>query len=71
MNSTNKNEMPFGKQNYYLIGIAVACIILGFVLMQLETAQYGFGFLGLTLGPLMVLIGFGVGFAAIFYRPKS
>ena len=65
----DKSRLPFGKVNYFLMGTSIIFIIIGFVLMQLETAQYGFGFLGLTLGPMMVLIGFACGFIAIFYRP--
>lgn len=52
-----------------LAGVAV--LILGFIIMTLDTEPYGFGFLGLTLGPLVVLLGFAIEFVAILYKPKS
>lgn len=52
-----------------LIGIGV--LILGFTIMSLDDQDYGFGFLGLTLGPIMVMIGFIIEFFAIMYNPKD
>lgn len=46
-----------------LIGIAV--LITGFIIMSLDSEEFGFGFLGLTLGPLVILAGFGIQFLAI------
>ena len=66
-----ENSMPFGRGNYLLLLLSIALVSVGFFVMSLETAEYGQGFLGLTLGPLTVLSGFGVGFLAIFYRGKS
>lgn len=52
-----------------LIGILI--LIIGFVIMSLDTAPHGFGFLGLTLGPLVVMIGFIFEIYAILYNPKK
>ncbi len=38
--------------------------------MSLDTEPYGFGFLGLTLGPLVVLAGFILEFFAILSKPE-
>lgn len=46
-------------------------LIIGFFVMTLDNETYGFGFLGLTLGPLIVMVGFLTQFAAILYKPKS
>lgn len=46
-------------------------LALGFILMTMDTEPYGFGFLGLTLGPVVVMLGFIIQFVAIFYKPKS
>ncbi len=51
--------------------IGVICIALGFIIMTLDQEDYGFGFLGLTLGPIVVLLGFIIQFFAIFYNPKN
>lgn len=65
----NNNPLPFGKKNYTLMLIGIALLIVGFVLMSLDSEPYGFGFLGLTLGPLVVLTGFVVEFFAILSKP--
>ena len=49
----------------------VGLLALGFFIMTLDKEDYGFGFLGLTLGPIIVMLGFLTEFAAIFYRPKK
>ncbi|MEM9831462.1 MAG: DUF3098 domain-containing protein [Bacteroidota bacterium] len=67
---SNKNPLPFGKKNYRLMLAGVVVVVLGFVLMSLDTEPYGFGFLGLTLGPLVVLVGFVIEFFAILSKPE-
>ena len=52
-----------------IAGILV--LALGFILMTMDSEPYGFGFLGLTLGPIVVMIGFIIQFVAIFYKPKT
>lgn len=52
-----------------LIGILL--IIVGFIIMANDSAQYGFGFMGLTLGPIIVMGGFIIEIFAIIYKPKS
>ena len=46
-------------------------LIIGFFIMASDNEPYGFGFLGLTLGPIVVMAGFLVEFIAIFYKPKK
>jgi hypothetical protein len=67
----NSGNLVFDKINYQLMIAGVVVIALGFVIMSLETAEYGFGFLGLTLGPIVVLLGFALEFVAILYKPKQ
>lgn len=49
----------------------VVLLIIGFVIMTMDTEPYGFGFMGLTLGPIVVMLGFAVQFVAILYKPKA
>ncbi len=49
----------------------VAVLVFGFILMSLDKADYGFGFLGITLGPLVVMAGFGIQFWAILHKDTS
>lgn len=57
--------------NYILMTFGIAVLIIGFVLMSLDSEPYGFGTLGLTIGPMTVLAGFGIEFFAILYKPKG
>ncbi|MDX2302479.1 MAG: DUF3098 domain-containing protein [Microscillaceae bacterium] len=69
--SENKSKLAFKKENYYIMLAGIALILLGFIIMSLDSQTFGFGFLGLTLGPVTVLLGFLTQFAAILYHPSS
>ena len=66
----NKSNLPFKKSNYKLMIIGIMIISTGFIIMTLDREEYGYGFLGLTLGPLVVLFGFIFQFFAIFHKGK-
>ncbi len=66
----NKNKLAFGKKNYQLMLGGIAVLIFGFTLMTLDTEPYGFGTLGLTIGPIVVMVGFIIQFFAIFAKSK-
>ncbi len=67
----------FGKKNYVLIGIGIAVIIIGLLLMVggkspdpnvfLEDEIYGFR--RITLAPIVILLGFAIEMYAIFRNP--
>lgn len=67
----SENKLVFEKINYQLMITGVGVILLGFIIMMMETGQYGIGFLGLTLGPVVVLLGFILEFVAILYKRKK
>ncbi len=69
---SQKNEkMPFGKKNYTMMLVGLAVLFLGFVLMSMDSTTFGFGFLGLTLGPVTVFAGFMIQFVALLAKPKK
>ncbi|MCU0392727.1 MAG: DUF3098 domain-containing protein [Thermoflexibacter sp.] len=71
---TKKQEQvyfAFAKENYRFMLIGIGAILLGFVIMSLDKEPHGFGFLGLTLGPIVVVLGFLFQFFAIFYKNKT
>lgn len=68
---TRAAALPFGRQNYVFMLIGVGTILAGFFIMSLDKEEFGFGFLGLTLGPIVVMAGFMLEFFAILTRPKS
>lgn len=67
-NSGNKNALPFTRQNYILMLAGVGLILLGFFIMTMDKEEFGFGFLGITLGPAITFIGFLFEFYAIFKK---
>jgi hypothetical protein len=65
------SKLPFGKRNYQLMAIGFAVIALGFIIMTLDKDPHGFGFLGITLSPIVVVAGFVLEVFAILYTPKE
>lgn len=63
--------LPFGRRNYTVMLMGIGVILLGFFIMSLDKEEFGFGFLGLTLGPVVVMSGFMLEFFAILSRPKA
>ncbi|MDC1516230.1 DUF3098 domain-containing protein [Cyclobacteriaceae bacterium] len=66
-----QTKFAFKKINYLIMISGIALILLGFVIMSLDQETYGFGFLGLTLGPIIVFSGFMIQFVAILYKSKK
>jgi hypothetical protein len=69
----DKEQPPFAMErlNYIILLAGVGVIALGFTIMAMDSEQHGFGFFGLTLGPIVVMIGFIAQFFAILYKPKK
>ena len=63
--------LAFGRSNYQLMVIGILVILAGFFVMSLDKEPFGFGALGLTIGPLIVLGGFILEFFAILKKPKQ
>ena len=66
-----QTKFAFKKINYLIMILGIVLILLGFVIMSLDQETYGFGFLGLTLGPNIVFSGFMIQFVAILYKSKK
>lgn len=66
---SDQNKFAFQKANYIIMLVGVLVLVLGFFLMSIDSEPYGFGFLGITLGPIVVMVGFIIEFVAIFYKP--
>lgn len=66
-----ESKLPFGKKNYQLMIAGVLALVIGFIIMSIDKQQHGFGFLGLTLGPIVVMAGFAIEIWAILHRPTK
>lgn len=65
------SKLPFGKKNYQLMVIGLLTLAIGFITMTLDKEPHGFGLLGLTIGPLIVIAGFVIEIFAILHRPSD
>ncbi|NJN28454.1 MAG: DUF3098 domain-containing protein [Cyclobacteriaceae bacterium] len=68
---SNKEKLAFKRINYILMLVGIGVLCTGFFIMTLDEQDYGFGFLGITLGPIVVMAGFILEFFAIFYKDKK
>ncbi len=63
-------ELAFGKKNYTYMIAGLLVLGLGLLIMSLDGEEFGFGFMGNTLGPLVVLGGFIIQFFAITHNDE-
>ncbi|QOI98362.1 MAG: DUF3098 domain-containing protein [Flammeovirgaceae bacterium] len=66
-----EHKLPFSRKNYILMIAGLITLIVGFIVMSLDKEPHGFGFLGLTLGPIIVVAGFIIQLVAILYRAEE
>jgi hypothetical protein len=76
--STNVGEFAFGKENYRLMLIGLAFIVVGFLLMvgggSSDPNTFNpeiFSFRRITLAPILILAGYVIEIFAIMKRPKD
>lgn len=67
----DKSKLAFGKKNYILMITGIVIIGFGFFIMSIDRETYGFGVLGITIGPIIVMGGFIIEFFAILAKEKS
>lgn len=68
---TERKNLAFGRKNYILMLVGIGVLAVGLIIMTLDTEMYGHGFLGITLGPIILMIGFIVEFFAIFVKDRK
>ena len=65
-------QFAFGPRNYRIMWVGLAVLAAGFVTMMMgDKANYGEDFLGITLGPLLLVAGFVIEFFAIMLRDRA
>jgi hypothetical protein len=68
-NDSNPDLFVFGKSNYRFLIISIAVVVLGFILMIGDTDIYDTR--KIVVAPIVVLIGFAIGFYAILKKPDT
>lgn len=76
MNSKEKKGFPLGKQNFIMMAVSFAIIVIGFALMTGSTTTETFNedifsTRRLTVGPMLSLFGFIAMIVAILWTPKN
>lgn len=66
-----RKNLAFGRKNYILMLVGILVLALGLIVMTLDSEMYGHGFLGITLGPIILMIGFIIEFFAIFVKDQK
>lgn len=69
-NTPNKSSFPLDNLSIKILIAGFLVMFIGFITMTLDKEPFGFGFLGLTLGPILVLIGVIIPIFALF-RPRK
>lgn len=68
--SSVKPTFVFGRMNYIITLASLLVIAVGFFLMAGREGDI-YDFRRTTLAPIVVIIGFAIGFVAIFWKEKS
>lgn len=77
INIMDKNNLAFSKANFILLGIGMAVVIIGFILMSgggsTETTfdPSVFSTMRVKVAPVITLVGFLGIIYAILYQPKN
>lgn len=66
MTSNNKNNLPLNSTSVKILVVGILTMFIGFFVMTLDKEPFGFGFFGITLGPILVLIGVIVPIFSLF-----
>jgi hypothetical protein len=64
--TTQKASFPLDAKSIYILLTGVIIMFIGFYVMTLDKEPFGFGFLGITLGPVLVLSGVIIPIFALF-----
>ncbi|MES3019338.1 MAG: DUF3098 domain-containing protein [Bacteroidota bacterium] len=66
---TNQEPFVFQKINYMLMIVSIVVVTLGFIVMSGDTDIYSSS--KIIIAPIIVLIGFAIGFIAILKKPAN
>jgi hypothetical protein len=66
----NSKKLPLNSKSVYILITGIIIMVIGFFIMTLDKEQFGFGLLGITIGPIIVLIGVFIPLFSLFNIKK-
>lgn len=64
------NNFPLNKNRIMTLLVGIGISFVGFFVMTLDKSEFGMGFLGITLGPILVLVGILIPIFSLFSLKK-
>jgi hypothetical protein len=64
------SKFPLNAMSIYILILGIIVMIIGLFIMTLDNEPFGFGSLGITIGPAIVLIGVLIPIYSLFHFKK-
>ena len=66
----NSKKLPLDAKRIYILITGIIIMVIGLFIMTLDKEPFGFGLLGITIGPIIVLIGVFIPIYSLFTFKK-
>ena len=66
----NSKKLPLDAKRIYILITGITIMVIGLFIMTLDKEPFGFGLLGITIGPIIVLIGVFIPIYSLFNFKK-
>ena len=66
----NSKKLPLDAKRIYILITGIIIMVIGLFIMTLDKEPFGFGLLGITIGPIIVLIGVFIPIYSLFNYKK-
>jgi len=66
----NSKKFPLDAKRIYILITGIIIMMIGLFIMTLDKEPFGFGLLGITIGPIIVLIGVFIPIYSLFNFKK-
>jgi hypothetical protein len=64
------SKFPLNAKSIYILILGIFIMFVGLFIMTLDKEPFGFGALGITIGPIIVLIGVFIPIYSLFHFRK-
>jgi len=64
------NKFPLDSKRIYILITGIIIMVIGLFIMTLDKEPFGFGLLGITVGPIIVLLGVFIPIYSLFNLKK-